>query len=73
MPWIQIEGDVHSKFKLLLLVNSSEEATRLSEGDAQQVTHAADDAYPQYRWRSVRIMGFDAYIVEGIAKQQDEN
>lgn len=67
MPWIQIEGDINGKYRPLL-VHSSEDATRLSEGDAQQVTRSAADAHPQYAWRSVRIMGFDAYIVEGSNK-----
>lgn len=70
MPaWIKIEGNINAAYKPLLVL-SSEEATRLKEGDAQQVTRSATDEYPNYRWRSVRIMGFDECIVEGSEKRK---
>jgi hypothetical protein len=68
MPaWIKIEGDINTTYKPLLVL-SSEEANRLKEADAQQVTRSAADEYPNYRWRPVRIMGFDECIVEGSEK-----
>jgi hypothetical protein len=68
MPaWIKVVGDINAAYKPLLVL-SSEEATRLKEGDAQQVTRSATDEYRSYRWRVVRIMGFDECIVEGIEK-----
>lgn len=67
MPWIQIEGDINTSYKPLIVL-SSEEATRLSEANAQQVARSASDEHPTYKWRPVRIMGFDECIVEGTAK-----
>jgi hypothetical protein len=67
MPWIKIEGDINKAYKPFIVL-SSEEATRLSEADAQQVTRSASDEYPNYRWKSVRIMGFEDCIVEGSEK-----
>jgi hypothetical protein len=67
LAWIKIEGDINKKYKPLLTFDS-QEATRLKEADAQQVTRSATDEYPKYRWRSVRIMGFDECIVEGSEK-----
>jgi hypothetical protein len=68
MPaWIKIEGDINKKYKPLLTFDS-QEATRLKEADAQQVTRSASDEYPNYLWKSVRILGFDERIVEGSKK-----
>jgi hypothetical protein len=67
MLWINIEGDINKAYKPLI-VWSSEEATRFSEANAQQVTRSASDAHPTYAWRSVRMMGFDECIVEGTPK-----
>jgi hypothetical protein len=69
MPaWIKIEGDINGKYRPLL-VPDSQEATRLKEGDAQQVTRSATDSHPNYLWRSVPIGGFPAwYVVEGSEK-----
>lgn len=66
---IKIEGDINNAYKPLL-VGTSEEATRLSGANAQQVTRSASDEYPSYSWRSVKIMGFDEFIVEGFAKKK---
>jgi len=69
-PWIRVEGDINKAYKPIL-VWSSEEATRLSEHDGQQVTRSATDEYPDYAWRHVPIMGFpDFYIVEGSQKKR---
>lgn len=69
MPaWIKIEGDINKKYKPLLIFDS-QEATRLKEHDAQQVTRSAADEYPNYLWRSVPIGGFpNWYVVEGSEK-----
>lgn len=68
MPvWIKIEGDINKAYRPFLVL-SSEDATRLSEANAQQVTRSATDEYPKYLWRSVRMMGFDECIVEGNEK-----
>jgi len=69
--WIKIEGDINAAYRPLLVL-SSEEATRLSEGNAQQVTRSAGSSYPNYMWRAVRIMGFDSYIVEGNEKSKPQ-
>lgn len=70
MPaWIKIEGDINAAYKPILVL-SSEEATRLKEGNAQQVTRSAATEYPKYSWRSVRVMGFDYYLVEGSEKKR---
>ncbi len=71
MPaWIKIDGDINGKYKPLLVLDS-QEATRLKEADAQQVTRSASDEYPKYRWRSVPIGGFpDWYVVEGSEKRK---
>jgi hypothetical protein len=67
-PWIKIEGDINSRYQPTL-VRLSEEATRLSEANAQQVTRSASDEYPAYRWKAVTIMGFpDSFVVEGTPK-----
>jgi len=68
LAWIKIEGDINATYRPLLALNS-EEATRLKEADAQQVTRSAATEHPNYRWRSVRVMGFDYYIVEGSEKR----
>jgi len=54
MLWIKIAGDINAAYKPLL-VASSEDASRLT----------AATEYPNYRWRPVRIMGLEYYIVEG--------
>jgi len=40
----------------------------LTAPDAEQVTRSAAGEYPNYRWRPVRIMGLEYYIVEGEQK-----
>jgi hypothetical protein len=67
MAWIQIEGNISTAFRPLLVL-SSEKATRLIEADVQQVTLSASISYPNYIWAPVRIMGFDSYVVEGREK-----
>jgi hypothetical protein len=63
--WIMIDGDINGLY-MPLLVFRSEEATRLSEGNAQQVTRSAFDAHREYSWKSVRLA--NDYIVEGTEK-----
>ncbi|PYX87436.1 MAG: hypothetical protein DMG68_11755 [Acidobacteria bacterium] len=67
MLWIKIAGDINAAYKPLL-VASSEDASRLTAPDAEQVTRSAAGEYPNYRWRPVRIMGLEYYIVEGEQK-----
>jgi len=69
MPvWIKIEGDINAAYKPILIYNS-EDATRLSEANAQQVMRSTTDEYPAYKWRTVSIGGFpDWRIVEGTPK-----
>jgi hypothetical protein len=65
---IKIEGDLNANYRPLMAL-SSEEATRMSEANAQQVTHSATAEYPIFSWRVVRIMGFSECIVEGSEKK----
>jgi hypothetical protein len=68
-PWIKIDGDLGQKFRPLV-VNDSQEATRLKDGDAQQVMRAATDEYPAHAWKVVPIGGFpDYFVVEGFKKK----
>jgi hypothetical protein len=69
MPWIRVDGDINGKYAPVM-VWSSEEATRLSEANAQQVAESSFISFPEYAWRPVRIMGFDECIVEGTAKKK---
>ena len=68
MPgWIKLQGSIGQKYKPFFVFRS-EDATRLSEGNAQQVRCSATDAYPNYIWKSIRLSGVNEYIVEGSEK-----
>jgi hypothetical protein len=64
MAWMQVEGDIRRAYQMLI-VFSSEQATRLGQEDAERVKSMAETVYPHYVWDLVRVMGFDSYVLEG--------
>jgi hypothetical protein len=62
--WIQVEGDIQWAYHTLI-VNTSEQATQLSEHAAQRVKRIVDIAHPNCIWSLVRVMGSNNYVIEG--------
>ena len=67
LAWIKMEGNINAKYTPTI-VHASEDATRLSENDAQKLCDSANDAYPEYSWSVVPVMGFSECIVGGHQK-----
>jgi hypothetical protein len=56
----QIQGNIG-------IVHTRSEATPMTNGNAQQIAHAAERGYPRYRWELIAANN-NLFIVEGTEK-----
>jgi len=65
--WINVET-LQSQPWSMRVVDSAEDATLLSVGDAHRVARRASKEFPLHEWELVTTYLRDAYLVQGFSK-----